>query len=167
MAKHDPLSDYRDEDGQLRGFQAGKALALLDWRHRKEIAETNAMVHRLQSRNSMRREAQTHPDRVRERHARWQKKHPELVLEQHRRRKKRRLAKGLCRDCGKRPHIVGQQCCEPCRAKGRAATRKNKLKRDERAQTEGLCNRCLKRSSAPEKKACTPCLEKKNQRRAS
>jgi hypothetical protein len=108
----------------------------------------------------MRREAERDPEKVRARHARWQREHPDLVLAQHRRRKAKRLAKGLCCACGKRPYSQGKKSCDPCLEKARAASRKNKLKREARASADGLCNRCLKCPAISGKKACAGCLTK-------
>ena len=50
----------------------------------------------------------------------------------------RRLAKGLCIQCGLNPHTMGMQICESCRIKKRAAA---KTLRDSRKES-GKCPKC-------------------------
>lgn len=64
-----------------------------------------------------------------------------------------RLAKGLCVNCGKNPHLSGLKYCEPCRTKASARNKayKNDLK------TAGLCAMGCKRSASSGRIYCGEC----------
>jgi len=72
----------------------------------------------------------------------------------------KRLAAGLCIDCGLAPHRPGQQRCDAC---AQAAARKAKGRRDY-AASNGLCDACYQRNDRPDRTRCQACADKYNPR---
>jgi hypothetical protein len=150
---HDDALDLpRDEDGRVVGYQVGKAHALLEWRHRKEEREYEALFARLAAAKSARERRAADPEGARRRMNDWRDRNRVKVraMERKRRRAKaaiRRDGACLCRNCGARftpaRNVSGTKwCSRRCRNNHHSKARSKAKNRGIRRMTirdEVLC----------------------------
>lgn len=76
-----------------------------------------------------------------------------------RRTVERRMAEGICVQCGEADAVEGIQRCQPCREDNCAHVHMNR----EVANAELLCERCLTRPKAKGYMTCDPCRRRNNE----
>lgn len=145
MSLHgDALDLPRDEEGRIVGYQVGKAAALAEWSHRKQLREDALLFKRLAARNYARRRREEDSEALREYQRRWRERNHERLRELERKRRRAKAARRRhnacrCEQCGRvftpERFVKGTRwCSDRCRNAyhGRVRTEEGRRRKGQR-----------------------------------